>query len=132
MGARASPLTTRNVLWDIDLLDPSAGMDVNLPKRPVPGVDELVRHARRRHHDLASSHLDRVVADGEGSLTLQRHEDLLVGMGVQRRTTTGRTLHQEERDVHITVAASLEPVGDLAVREFILGDYAGHHLLPPM
>src|SRR5215216_548598 len=37
---------------------------------------------------------------------------------------------QEERNVHITVAVSLELVRDRAVREFVLGDYAGHHLLP--
>ena len=41
------------VLWYTDLLDVSSGMDVALPKPPDPGVNELVGHARRRHHDLA-------------------------------------------------------------------------------
>ena len=64
-------------------------MDVYLPQWPAPGVDELVGHARRRHHYLPGTNLYCVVADREGGLALKRHEDLLVRVGVQHHTTTG-------------------------------------------
>src|ERR671919_178988 len=104
-------------------------MDVDLPQRSVPGVDELVGHASRSHHYLAGAHFYGVISDGEGSITLQRYEDLLVRMGVQYRSTAGRAVHQEERHVHIAVAVSLEPVRDLAIREIVLVDYVNHGLL---
>src|SRR4028119_462341 len=64
--------------YDIFLQDAPAGVDIDLPQRPGPGVDELVGHARGRHHDLPGAHLDGRVADGEGGLALQRQEDLFV------------------------------------------------------
>src|SRR3712207_3960828 len=98
-------------------------MDVDLPQRPAPGVDELVGHARRRHHYLPGARLDGGVADGEGGLALQRHEDLLVRMLVQPRTATGGAVHQEERYAHVAVAVPFEPARGLATSEFFLGDY---------
>src|SRR5215211_6135298 len=115
----APTLFTQGVLWD-----------VHLPERSAPGVDELVRHTGRYDYDLAAGRLDRGVAYREGSVALLYHEDLLVGMLVQPRATTRRAVHQEERNVHIAVEVSLELVRDRAAREFVLGDYAGHHLLP--
>ena len=62
---------------------------------PDPELTNLW-YARRRHHDLACAHLYCVIANGEGSVTLKRHEDLLVGMGVQHCSTAGRAVNQEE------------------------------------
>src|SRR5215203_863577 len=76
-------------LRDIDLLDASAGVNVYLRQRPGPRVDELVGYSGRCHLDLAGAHLYGLVADSEGSVTLQRYEDLLVRMGVQYRSTAG-------------------------------------------
>jgi hypothetical protein len=56
-GGQGPTLIARRVLWDVDLLDATAGMDVDLPQRPGTGVDELVGYAGRRHHDLAGANL---------------------------------------------------------------------------
>ena len=66
-----------------------AGVYVNLPKPPGPGVDELVRHAGGHHNDLATRRLDNVVPGGEGRAALLHHEDLLVGVPVQLRADPG-------------------------------------------
>jgi hypothetical protein len=79
-----------------------------------------VGHACQHYYDLAAGRLDLGVADSEGSLALLHHEDLLVGVGVQPRTTTRRAVHQEERNVHLSMLVSLELVRDLATGEIVL------------
>src|SRR5918995_662144 len=46
------------------------GMDIDLAQRASAGVDELVRDAGRSDHDLAGGHVDRLLANGEGSAPL--------------------------------------------------------------
>jgi hypothetical protein len=59
-----------------------AGVYVDLPQPPGPGVDELVRHAGRHHNDLPARCLDNVLAGGEGRAALLHHKDFLVGVTV--------------------------------------------------
>src|SRR5829696_1928366 len=66
-----------------------AGVYVDLPQPPGPGVDELVRHAGRHHNDLPAPRLDNVVPSGEGREALLHHKDFLVGVPVQPRAAPG-------------------------------------------
>src|SRR5215217_4489391 len=95
--------------------EPLARLYVYLTQPPFARVHELVRHARRHHHDLATSRLDDFVVRRESCGALLHHEDLLVGMPVQPRSAPLGCLHHDERDAG-AVSESLELVGVLATR----------------
>src|SRR5215217_4206674 len=70
-----------------------AGVYVDLPQPPGPGVDELVRHTGRHHNDLAACRFDNVLAGGEGRAALLHHKYFLVGMPVQPRASPRRRVY---------------------------------------
>jgi hypothetical protein len=74
-----------------------AGVHVDLPHPPGAGVDELVRHSGRHHHDLPAAHLNRLLTGREGGVAFLHHKDLLVWVPVQPRTAP-RRVYDEDRD----------------------------------
>lgn len=85
-----------------------AGMDVDLPEHPGTGVDEGVRQAGRRDHDLAAGDLDRLLPEGVDGMALDHHEHFLIVMPVQLRPLSWLELDPDERDADIAEAISLE------------------------
>jgi hypothetical protein len=63
--------------------EPLARVHVHLTEPPCPRVRELVRHASRNHHDLATRRLYRLVSCRERDAALLDDEDFLVRMPVE-------------------------------------------------
>src|SRR5215208_3215049 len=106
-----------------------AGVYVDLPQPPGPGVDELVRHAGRHHNDLPARRLDNVLAGGEGRAALLHHKDLLVGVPVQPRAAPRRRVYDDDRDAGAQEAA-LELAGLFPARRVSYVQDA-RHASPP-
>src|SRR3712207_5009293 len=70
------------------------GVDVDLAQGSGAAVGELVRDTGRGDNDLTTLHLDRVLIDGQGGLSLLDDEDLGVRVTVQAGPAAGRTIEQ--------------------------------------
>jgi hypothetical protein len=102
-------------------------MDVDQPQRSTPGVDELVRHARRRHHDLAGAHLDG--AESAGISAVGALQNLLSVVSPVR--VVGPLVDRDgdrEDEALVLARGDLDPVG-VAQRKPLLR-YTGDRVTP--
>ena len=84
-------------------------MDVRHVGGSVADVDELVRAAGRRDHDLTGPRLDRLAVDREVDPALVHDEGLLVRMAMQAWPAAGRRPCEEERDAGAVIGAFETP-----------------------
>src|SRR5215207_4572858 len=113
---------------------PGYWVDVDLPERRRPRVDELVRRPRRDDDDLSRRRLYSVLADGEAHLPFLDDERLLVRVPMQARPRAGTIAADKERDV-CPVLVAVEPGGIFTAREPVDVDHvvtsiAGHRCPP--
>src|SRR5919107_1928162 len=78
--------------------EPLARVQVHLTEPPCPRVRELVRHAGRNHHDLATRRLYRLVSCRERNAALLDEEDFLVRMPMAFLSASRRRIYNDDRD----------------------------------